>query len=229
MNSVTFVTCVASAAKYVECRKSIERLDAPATDVALEPIDNAGNRYTCASALNRGWDKAGTDWVVFCHEDVVFPEDWLGRLTVALGAVALGEGQLGVFGPMGRTGKRFYGHAFDQNGEPTYRGPLPTQVETLDEFCVIVPRRLPLRFDEQLGGYHLYAVDLCIQAVEATYACYAIDAPCRHNSETRHRPPDYHVIKRRLQRKWMFRRRRVGRTVGTTCGRIRFGIFEGWI
>src|SRR5262249_37585797 len=133
-----------------------------------------------------------------------------------------------VLGPMGRVRKRYYGHASGPEGAPSLFGPLPALVETLDEFCLIVPHDLPFRFDPSLGGYHLYGVDLCLQATEGGRGSYAIDAPCLHDSRTSHRPPEYHRIKRKLQRKWMFQRKRVGRSVGTTCGRIRFGLFEGW-
>lgn len=229
--SITFITCVADASRYACCRSTLEAMRSDAFAVTIDPIDNAGNLRSAPAALNLGWNRAQSDLVVLCHEDVVFPTDWLDRLQLAITAVENGpEGpRWGVLGPMGRSGKRFFGRAAGPDGVESHFGPLPAPVETLDELCLIVPRRLSLRFDESLGGYHLYGVDLCIQAVEAGLGCFAIDAPLRHDSHTRHRPPEYHAVKRRLQRKWMFGRRRVGRSVGTTCGRIRFGLFEGWV
>jgi hypothetical protein len=229
MDSVAFITCVLHPEEYRVCRDSILALEPAGVTVAIEAVDNTGNRLSSPAALNQGWERARAEILVFCHEDVVFPRDWLTKLRAAVQAVGEREGEWAVLGPMGRAGKRFFGRALDSEGRPAYFGSLPALVETLDEFCLVVPRALPLRFDARLGGHHLYGADLCLQALEAGYLNYAIDAPCRHDSATRHRPLDYHPIKRRLQRKWMFRRRRVGRSIGTTCGRIRFGLFEGWL
>ncbi|MBI4606025.1 MAG: hypothetical protein HY721_29010 [Planctomycetes bacterium] len=227
--SISFITCVADAPEYAACRASIAALDPCGLALEVLPVDNAGNPRSAPEALNLGWSRAAGDLLVFCHEDVVFPREWVGKLLEGIAALEGLEPPWAVAGPMGRAGKRYFGHASGPDGAAAYHGPLPARVETLDELCLVVARALPLRFDERLGGFHLYGADLCIQAVEAGLAPYAIDAPCRHDSATRHRPPEYHAVKRRLQRKWMFRRRKVGRSVGTTCGRIRFGILEGWI
>jgi hypothetical protein len=227
--SVSFITCMARPERYASCRASIEALRTAGLTVAADSIDNRGNWTSCPRALNTGRDRSAADLLVFCHEDVVFPPDWLERLLAGIAALRGARPPWAVLGPMGRSGKRFAGCCWGPDGAEARHDPLPALVETLDEMCLVIRRQLPLRFDEDLGGYHLYGVDLCIQAAEAGWGAYAIDAPCRHDSTTRHRPPEYHVVKRRLQRKWMFRRRVVGRSVGTTCGRIRFGIFEGWI
>jgi GT2 family glycosyltransferase len=227
--SIHFVTCVNDSLKYDSCRASIESLRPEGLQVSADVIENMDGRYSSAAALNLGRERSRADLIVFCHQDVVFPEEWLALLLASIEQVALRDDPWAVIGPMGRVGKRYFGHALGADGKATFHGPLPEQVETLDEFCLVVPAGLSLRFDERLGGHHLYGVDLCLAALEAGKAAYAIDAPCQHNSSTRHRPPEYHTIKRRLQRKWMFARRKVGRSVGTTCGRIRFGLFEGWI
>ena len=226
--AITFITCVADPAKYARARASIEALSPLGAPLAIDPIDNVSGAHSAAAALNLGWSRAGGDVLVFCHEDVVFPRDWLSMLARSIDEVEAKGKPWGILGPMGRSGKRFFGHALGPDGVAAFHGPLPAEVETLDELCLVVPRSIPLRFDEALGGFHLYGVDLSIQAAEAGLGVFAIDAPVRHDSSTRHRPPEYHAVKRRLQRKWMFRRRRVGRSIGTTCGRIRFGIFEGW-
>ncbi len=230
MMRVSFVTCFRDAEKYERCRISIAQLSrAPGVAIDVVACDNRAGLESSPQALNRGRGVARGDIIVFCHEDVVFPPRWLVSLQDTLVQLENRSPRWAVLGPMGRQAKRFLGHALDGDGQAAYYGPLPAIVDTLDEFCLIVPASCPLRFDEQLGGHHLYGADLCIQAQEASLGCYAGDLPCAHHSRTRHRPPDYHVIKRRLQRKWMFRRRRVGRLIGTTCGRIRFGVFEGWI
>jgi len=227
--SVSFITCVADPEEYAAARSSIAGLRPAGLRVAVEAVENSGNRYSCAEALNLGRARAPADLLVFCHQDVEFPEDWLERLLEEIARVEAISADWAVLGPMGRAGKRFFGHALGPDGRAAFYGPLPAPVETLDELCLVIPGSLPLSFDELLGGYHLYGVDLCIQAAEAGRGAFAIDAPVRHRSKTRHRPPEYHRIKRRLQRKWRFRRRKVGSRIGTTCGPIRFGLLQGWV
>lgn len=229
VRSITFITCVSDPATYAACRASIDGLAPAGFEVQVDPVINSGNRYSCPEALNIAWARASSDALLFCHQDVVFPRDWLLKLRSSVAIVEELEPGWAVLGCMGRVGKRYYGHALGADGTASFFGPLPARVETLDELCLLVPAALPFHFDENLGGYHLYGVDLCLQATEKDRGSYAIDAPCRHDSRTLHRPPEYHRIKRRLQRKWMFRRKKIGRSVGTTCGRIRFGVFEGWL
>lgn len=228
MASATFVTCVADPARYARTRASIEALRGGRLEVALRAVDNTSNQRSAAEALNAGWAAAETTWVVFCHEDVEFPPGWGDRLLEAVETAGERFPRWAILGPMGRKGKEFRGHAAGMDGSFSRFGPLPDRVDTVDEMCLLVRRELPLRFDEALGGFHLYSADLCLQCLEAGWDVVAIDAPVTHRSTTRHRPAEYHRVKRRLQRKWMFGRRRVGSSIGTTCGRIRFGLLEGW-
>ncbi len=227
-SSLTFITLVKDWDEYTSCRQSIENLTPNGFQAAIDPIDNRGNRYSCPEAYNLAWERAHSEYLVFCHEDVIFPPDWLAYLRQALEAIHKPDYPWGVLGAVGRISKRFFGHCTDLEGIDRCDGPLPAVVETLDELCLIVRRDLPLRFDEKLGGYHLYGVDLCIQAWEKDLCCFAADLPLRHNSLTTHRPPAYHRIKKRLQRKWMFRRKKIGKLIYTPCGRIRFGLLRGW-
>lgn len=229
--TLTVFTCASDLQELRRLDESLARLEPHGFRVERDHLDNRTAGLSAAQALNLGWARARGDLVVFCHDDVVFPPDWLRWLREGIERVEALDGGApwAVLGPMGRAGKAWRGRASGPDGVETLHPPLPAAVETLDELCLIVPRSLPLRFDEALGGFHLYGVDLCIAAIEAGRSVWAIEAPLQHFSSTRHRPPDYHVVKRRLQRKWRWGRRRVGRSVGTTCGRIRFGLLEGWL
>ena len=232
LGSLSFITCVADPSRYDRCRASIASLDPTSLAVSVDTIQNLDNSFSAPAALNLAWERAPSDLLVFCHEDVVFPEDWTTRLLDSIDRIEeTDEANWGTLGPIGRNGKRFAGFYADDITAVRY-GPLPRPVETLDELCLIVRRELPLRFDERLGGFHLYGVDLAIQCLEAGLQNYAVDAFLFHHTESRgrfSRPPEYRRILRKLQRKWMWRRRRVGKSVGTTCGQIHFGVSHGWI
>ena len=116
MSAITFATCVRDWGEYRACRASIEALAPSGFEVAADAVDNAANRLSSARALNDAWERAADGLVVFCHEDVIFPRDWLVALRGALEALDRLPGPWGLAGPMGRAGKRFFGHALDENG-----------------------------------------------------------------------------------------------------------------
>ena len=230
--SISFVTCVARPERYERCRRSIEALETAGWNVRIKSVQNLGNSYSAAEALNLGWEQSDTDLVVFCHEDVEFPVEWISRVDKATHQLeaAGGPPSWGVLGPVGRLGKQFAGFYGDAVTAVRY-GPLPGQVDTLDELCMIVRRDLDLRFDESLGGFHLYGADLAMQCTEHGLENYAIDAFVWHHTSSRgsySRPAEYHRIRRRLQRKWRWRRKRIGKRIGTTCGQVHFGWRHGW-
>ena len=58
----------------------------------------------------------------------------------------------------------------------------PEQVQTLDEFILIIRKSSGLRFDELLPYFHLYGADICMTAASLGRKCYAISAFSIHNS-----------------------------------------------
>lgn len=228
--ALTIITCTRDPRVYETCLESIRNLDAPPDRVHVRGLEPDATR-SAATRLNAAWEEATTPLLVFCHEDVIFPRDWLALLDRALEGLGGSGGEWGLLGPVGRRGKRFFGFYASQD-EALHHGPLPASVDTLDELCLVVPRDLPLRFDESLGGYHLYGVDLALQCRATGRDVVAADLFVHHYTGTRgdvSRPPDYHRIRRRLQRKWRWKTSLVGRRVGTTSGSIHLGAWHGWL
>ena len=154
--SVSFITCVADASEYALSRASLERLRSAGLSVAVEAVENPGNRYACPEALTLGRRRAPADLLVFCHQDVEFPPGWIDTLREQVGRIDLASGgNWGIAGTFGRSGRRFLGHVDDRHGKRREGEELPAPVETLDEHCLIARRALPLRFDESLDGFHL--------------------------------------------------------------------------
>lgn len=222
---ISVVTCVSDSRVY---EKNVAS-SLSAADVELLPVDNRGNRFSAAQALNRGWEKAGGEMVVFCHQDIVFPSGWVERLVGQVEAVERRcRGNWGVAGTFGRRGEEWLGHVQDRHGHRCL-GALPTEVETLDEHCLVVRRDLGLRFDPGLPGYHLYGVDLCLECMIRGHPNYALDCCVTHLGYGA-KGEDYRRIRRVLERKWRARRwklrggRRIPAKVYGPNGRLRFGL-----
>lgn len=138
---ISFITCVSNWDKYNrEVGASISALDLPPDRYEEIPIDNTNNLFSAAQALNRGIQRSRGTFLVLCHQDIVFPHDWVTRLLERIKEVEGRDPNWGVIGLAGclRNGSRS-GHILDPHGK-FYYPPLPRQVQTLDELCLIVKR-----------------------------------------------------------------------------------------
>lgn len=174
---ISVITCVNDFEEY---EKNI-KLD----DAELIPIDNTKNKYSAAQALNLGLKKATNDFVVCCHQDVSFPEDWTKKLYINLARANFRSknmvGILGTAGVLKNGAKRGYMQDGDYgywNSDDKRFGPC----QTVDECCMIFYKSSKLRFDEAFNDFHFYGADLCLQALHKKRINFGIDAPIIHHS-----------------------------------------------
>ena len=140
---------------------------------------------SAATAYNDAIEKAVYDLIVFVHQDVILPEDWLSQLQCSLDHLEIKDPSWGVLGCGGITRDGLgRGHVYSSGlgiiGEPFVR---PAPVQTLDEIVLILKKASALRFDEQLPNFHLYGADICMRAASMGLGCYAISAFCVHNTQ----------------------------------------------
>lgn len=165
--------------------------------------------YTSAAiAYNSAIEEAKNDIIVFVHQDVYFPDNWLDELEGALKYLEDTNpswGVLGCFGSSkGRPGGvgRVYTAGLGLHGNHIHK---PEVVETVDEIVIVIRKSSGLRFDPALPHFHLYATDICMSAREMGMACYAIPAFCIHNANLYLNLPKeffecYHHIKKRWKK-----------------------------
>jgi hypothetical protein len=176
-------------------------------------VDNAGNRrYDSISRLyDEALEAARHDLVFFVHEDVLLPEGWEESLFASLLALEERDPAWGVVGAVGvlppapgspPQPKELRGHWCDPSGY--YRlGPLPHEVQSLDEQWLGVRKERGVRFDPGLPGFHCYGIDLSLTARERGLKSYALDAFVWH----KHRDARGRLIERRdqspkIRRRW---------------------------
>lgn len=158
---------------------------------------------SAAKAYNDALRRATNELVVFVHQDIFLPEDWLSQLENALNVLANSDPNWGVLGCWGmtRTGEGF-GYAYSP-GEGVIGKPLdhPMAVQTLDEIVLVLRKSSGLGFDEGLPHFHFYGTDICMAAAKKGMKCYAISAFCVHNAKQYFSYPEdfyggYRYIKR---------------------------------
>ncbi len=165
-------------------------------------VDNLGNRgYRSISHL---YDDAArgarNDLVFFLHQDLYLPHGWEARLFEALAEIERLDPRWGVLGAVGAVAmeiqkplepKELRGHWCDPHGYHRH-GPLPAEVEALDEQWLGLRQSRGLSFDPDLPGFHCYGIDLSLAAREAGLKSHAIDAFVWH----KYRDPQGNLITR---------------------------------
>ena len=174
-------------------------------------------------AYNDAIDKSLNDLIVFCHQDVYFPEAWASQLQNALDFLEARDPDWGVLGCGGITRDgQGRGHMYSTGlGVLGKACAPPAPVQTLDEIVLIIKKSSGLRFDDALPHFHLYGTDICLRAAKRGMKSYAISAFCIHNSD--HRlilPEEYYGCCAHIRRVW-----KDHLPIQTTCMKItRFNI-----
>jgi hypothetical protein len=160
---------------------------------------------SAATAYNSAIAEADNEILCFVHQDVYLPDSWLSEVNRSLDYLENKDpswGVLGCFGSAkGRQGGvgQVYTTVLGVHGNEIHK---PEAVETVDEIVIIIRRSSGLRFDPSLPHFHLYGTDICLSAKENGMICYAIWAPCIHNTNQLVDLPNefyqcyYHIKKR---------------------------------
>jgi Glycosyltransferase like family len=161
---------------------------------------------SAGAAYNSGLDQATNDLVAFIHQDVYLPVDWVREVVASirlLDAQAAPWGVLGCFGVSERDPRgvgQVYSTGWGLQGKPPLQ---PVPVETLDEIVLIIRKSSGLRFDPNLPHFHMYGVDICLEARHRGLLCYALPAFCVHNTnQLLALPVEFETGYRYVKRKW---------------------------
>lgn len=146
-------------------------------------VDNsAGNRLDAFEAI-RGFIRAARGaYVVLCHQDVLLTHDRreaLDRRIAELDALDPAWALLGNAG--GCEGFQKAIRITDPRGEQTTAG-LPRRAQALDENFIVLRMDANPGVSRDLGGFHLYGLDLCLQARLRGYTAYVVDFHLTHLS-----------------------------------------------
>lgn len=180
--------------------------------------------YRSASqAYNDAIEKSKNDAIVFVHQDIVLPDEWMADLERSLQSLEKTDANWGVLGCWGATRNNWgvgyiYSTGLGLLGRP-FDSPQP--VETLDEIVLVIRKSSGLRFDERLPHFHLYGTDICLRAEAVGRTNYVVPAFCVHNThQMLVLPSEFYECCRYIRRVWKHRL-----PVQTCCIRItRWGL-----
>jgi hypothetical protein len=200
-------------------------LASPAIDGRCQVIPERG--FSCTGkAYNAGIVEARQEIIVFAHQDMYLPADWLPNIERALSQLSIQDPNWGVLGLVG-VGKKLdeepVGYCYSTGLQGFVGRPFlePLAVRSLDEIVLIIRRSSGLTFDENLPGFHFYGTDICLEAESRKMRCYATCAFCVHNTNGIKRfPLDFWRGYLYMRRKWWGRLpiRTTCTTVTRSCG-----------
>lgn len=150
-------------------------------------VDNtATNQLDGFAACNLLISRARGERIILVHQDVLLDFDDRRVLDSRIQELEAMDPHWGV---LGNAGSSKSGHPVirisDPHGANQHSGSLPQEVESLDENLLIVRKDAAIGVSHDLGGFHLYAADLCLHARLLGLKCYVIDFHVRHLSAGR--------------------------------------------
>jgi hypothetical protein len=159
-----------------------------------------------ADTLERALEHVQEDWVLLCHQDVYFARSFGHRLTRWLDAVPADQRCRTLIGFAG-VGVNAQQHGYEAAGfvidrTSRFDHAASEHAVSIDELALVLPRESLLRIDASLG-WHLWATDLCLQAI-CTHKFFAriVRAPLFHNSHSDYQlPAEFHASGARLHAK----------------------------
>ena len=146
-----------------------------------------------AEALEGSLQYIDTDWVLLCHQDVYLPVGFGHRLNELLAGIAPADAARTLIGFAGmgvnaRTqGYEQVGFVIDRRHR--FDHPASDAAVSIDELAIVVSRDSVHRIDPAIG-WHLWATDLCLNAI-CTHKVFPriVRLPLFHNSSNDHQLP----------------------------------------
>lgn len=160
---------------------------------------------SAAKAYNDVIEEARNELIVFAHQDMIFPANWLNQLDCALKYLDTLDPDWGVLGCYGVSSNGVKRGLIYSPGVGVIGGPLsdPVKIQTLDEIVLIIRKSSGLRFDPDLPHFHLYGADICLRAALKGLNSYVIPAFCIHNANQYCvLPREFYECYRHIQHSW---------------------------
>lgn len=181
---ITFCTLVTRKAEYLEMVASAKKSGFDTEDVEFLYFNNAeSNDFDGFNGLNRAIKEAQGEYLIICHQDVLFNFDSREDLQLRLDQLSILDPDWAVAGNAGRNkhGKHFV-RITDPHGDNINEGPFPQEVISIDENFFIINQKMNLAASYGLKGFHLYGLDICQNAFYLGLKCYVIDFHLFHKS-----------------------------------------------
>lgn len=193
---LTISSCVSDIECYQKCVLSSIKHLRKRFNISILPIFNYDNIYTSSIAGNIALECSKTRYTIYLHQDVSFNECSGDKLFDCLtnkndNCAIIGSAGVNLsstideIGEWGNKSRNIELGCVKDSSDNIVWGDHNRNgiVHTLDEMMLIFDKNINIRFDPTLTGYHLYALDICLQSRSAGYDVMSIDIGCKHHGE----------------------------------------------
>ncbi|MDB6060253.1 MAG: acyl esterase [Verrucomicrobiaceae bacterium] len=149
-------------------------------------IDNSGMASTDAYlGLNQFLASAQGKYIILCHQDILLKYDNIEKLNACIARLNSIDPYWALLGNAGGVHPgRLAVHIHDRNTQSVDKSLVfPIRVHSLDENFILVRHDANLGASADLTGFHLYGLDLCLQAVLKGHSAYVIEFYLMHTGE----------------------------------------------
>lgn len=170
--------------QYAEMKTSLVEAGFTEDKCCYEVFDNsAENRYDPYRTISRVLAETAEPYVIFCHQDILLDRgDGFGQLVSQLDNLSHLDPHWAIAGNAGAMEDLTFVIRITDPYGVYHQGELPQKVCSLDENFFVINVASGLRCSEALNGFHLYATDLCLQAMQHDLSAYVIDFHLTHLS-----------------------------------------------
>lgn len=186
-------------------------------DITIISLDNSENQYVgVREAFNSVINRIDTDYVVFSHPDICFEDDeTLQKILFTIKKLD----KMGVAGVAGcREGKTWkilsnivHGKNKSNVGNKIEK---PEVVQTVDECMFFVKTDIIKEYPfSNIDGWHMYAVELCLQLLNAGYTNYVLPCNIWHKSSGSSLDPSYVLTLEKMVRLYSKKYKYINTTV----------------
>lgn len=166
-------------------------------------IDNTKSNTTDAyGGINKFLSIARGQFIIICHQDILLEYDRIEQLESCISQLNDLDPNWGLLGNAGgiKRGKSAI-RITDPSGPNRRTAKLPAKVQSLDENFILIRKDANLGASRDLHGFHLYGLDLCLQAMMRGYSAYVVDFHLRHLSPGNF-GADYYACKNSVIKKY---------------------------
>jgi hypothetical protein len=185
-------------------------------------IDNScENVMDAYDGINSFLQIAKGEYLILCHQDIVLNNNndfaLLNQKIAEITELDANWALLGNAGASARLYDRLAINISYSDGFVDKKGKLPKQVASLDENFIVVKSSANLSVSHDIGGYHLYGLDLCFIAAALGYTAFVIEFMLTHKSRGNVDASFSETLKRVKRKYVQFLK---GRYINTTIARF---------
>jgi hypothetical protein len=176
----TIATLVNDARQYDEMLRSFSAGGFTEGCEYLALDNRAGNRFEPYGGARLALGRSKGRYLLLCHQDLRLIKDGPSELLSRLEELDKTDPLWALAGNSGGTAKGLAIRISDPHGEDQRTGSFPARAWSLDENFIVIKRSAMVAPSADLSGFHLYGLDLCLQAQMRGHAAYVIDFHLRH-------------------------------------------------